>query len=281
MTGPPTERTGPHQGRPATYTAEPMIAVDAALRYAARGWRVFPCRPGSKAPATVNGFKNGTTDAAVIRAWWSAVPSANVAIVTGSPGPDVLDVDVKPAGTGWPALNRVKRAGLLAGALALVRTRNGGMHLYFAGSDQTSGRLPRHHLDFKAAGGYVLAPPSLVPADDWANGGPGGYVLLEERAGTGRLDWAAVVRLLDPLSPVAPRRTWPGGRDVGRLAAWLARQQEGNRNEALYWAAVEAVKAGLGEHLDELVAAATDAGLDEREARRTVASALRRFGGAR
>jgi hypothetical protein len=38
----------------------------------------------------------------------------------------------------------------------------GGMHAYFAGSDQHCGRLPSHHLDFRATGGYILAPPSQV-----------------------------------------------------------------------------------------------------------------------
>jgi len=44
--------------------------------------------------------------------------------------------------------------------------------------------------------------------------------------------------------------------------------------------ACKAVEAGLGEQVEELVAAAAAAGLDERETRRTVASAQRRAGGA-
>ena len=254
-------------------------SLDAALRYAAAHWPVFPCKPGSKEPATVHGFKDATVDPAVIRAWWSRLPAANVAIATGAPGPDVLDVDVKPDGTGYPALNRLKRAGLLSGGTALVSTRNGGLHAYHAGTGQPSGRLPRHHLDFKAAGGYVLAPPSTVAPDGWAPNGTGRYELLDHRPGDGRLDWAAARRLLDPPRPAATRRH-PGGGDIEALAVWVARQQQGNRNHALFWAACKAVEAGLGEQVEELVHAATAAGLDERETRRTVASAQRRAGGA-
>ena len=54
------------------------------------------------------------------------------------PAVDVLDVDIKPDGSGFAAFNRVKRAGLLTGASGLVRTRSGGLHVYFAGTAQRS-----------------------------------------------------------------------------------------------------------------------------------------------
>ena len=44
----------------------------------------------------------------------------------------------------------------------VIATPSGGLHAYFTGSDQPSGRLPRQHLDFRARGGYVLAPPSQI-----------------------------------------------------------------------------------------------------------------------
>ncbi|MGH3218974.1 MAG: bifunctional DNA primase/polymerase [Streptosporangiaceae bacterium] len=236
-----------------------------ALAYASAGWPVFPCKPGQKAPDTAHGFKDATTDPAVIRRWWPS--SRNVAIATGAPGPDVLDVDVKPDGSGFAAFNRLKQAGMLTGARALVRTPSGGLHAYYAGTGQPSGRLVRHFLDFKAAGGYVLAPPSAV------GGKP--YELLDHRGGaTARLDWEAVTRLLDPPGePPRPGRHDDG--DPGSLAAWVAAQQEGNRNDGLFWAACRAVEAGHGD-LDGLVAAAVQAGLSEAEARRTVASAARK-----
>jgi Bifunctional DNA primase/polymerase, N-terminal len=235
-----------------------------ALAYAGAGWPVFPCKPGSKEPDTAHGFKDATTDPAVIRAWWRGRADRNVAIATGAPGPDVLDVDVKPDGDGFAAFNRLKRAGLLTGARALVRTPSGGLHAYYAGSGQPSGRLVRHFLDFKAAGGYVLAPPSEVA------GRP--YELLDQRAETAGLDWQAVRRLLDPPSaaPALPPR---GTSGTGALVAFVAGLTEGNRNNGLFWAACRMTEAGNTADLDQLVAAST---LPEAEARRTVASAARK-----
>ena len=238
-----------------------------ALAYAAAGWPVFPCKPDQKAPDTAHGFKDATTDPAVIREWWSASQVRNVAIATGAPGPDVLDVDVKPDGSGFAAFGRLKQAGLLTGARALVRTPSGGLHAYYAGTSQPSGRLVRDFLDFKASGGYVLAPPSV------AGGKP--YELLDKRQASGRIDWQAVRRLLDPPRPVA--RPVRGAGDAA-LVAWVAGLTEGNRNAGLYWAACRMTEAGTG-GLEQLIAAAVQAGLSEDEARRTVASAARRAAG--
>jgi hypothetical protein len=242
-------------------------ALRRALAYAAHGWPVFPCLPGEKLPATRHGFKDATTDPECIRAWWARHPTSNVAIATGYPGPDVLDVDQRgDAGSGFAAFNRLHRGGLLAGVSALVRTPNGGLHSYFAGSEQPSGRLPRHHLDFKAAGGYVLAPPSQV------GGIP--YALITYRGGTSGLDWRAVTDLLEPpqprLEPRAERHS-----EVSHLADWVAGLQEGNRNAGLYWAARRAIEAGRADALDTLAGSAISAGLPEAEVWRTVGSARR------
>jgi Bifunctional DNA primase/polymerase, N-terminal len=242
-----------------------------ALAYAAAGWPVFPCKPGRKAPNTEHGFLDATTNPAEIRAWWSLHPHDNVAIATGAPGPDVLDVDVKPDGDGFAAFNRLKRAGLLTGAQALVRTRSAGLHAYYTGTGQPCGRLVRHFLDLKAAGGYVVAPPSFVDADDT---GPAGlYELLDRRPGTATLDWQAVRRLLDPPSAVPAARPPRGTSGTAALVAFVASLAEGNRNNGLFWAACRLAEAGNTADLDQLVAASP---LPEAEARRTVASAARK-----
>ena len=232
---------------------------------------VFPCKPDQKAPDTAHGFKDATIDPAVIAKWWPPGSQRNVAIATGAPGPDVLDVDVKPDGSGFAAFNRLKRAALLTGARALVRTPSGGLHAYYAGTSQPSARLVRHYLDFKAAGGYVLAPPSVV------DGRP--YELLDRRQSVASIDWQAVRRLLDPPRPVRPSgHVRPGpGAGTDALAAWVARRTKGNRNCGLYWAACRLAEAGrLDADAGQLIDAAVQAGLDENEARRTVASAARK-----
>jgi hypothetical protein len=246
-------------------TSVPMLA--AALTYAGRGWPVFPCRAGLKEPATVHGYLDATTDAAMIRTWWDVYPRHNVAIATGHPAVDVLDVDIRPDGSGFAALNRLKRAGLLTGVQAIVRTRSGGLHLYFAGTGQRCGKLSRHYLDLKAAGGYVLMPPSFVVADD--KGPAGFYELIKERDASGTLDWEAVRRLLDPPVPRASRRIVSGDapRRWAGVLAHLAALEDGDRRwRQLHWAACRAA---------ELIAAGQ---LGEAEARQALMDASRANG---
>jgi hypothetical protein len=249
--------------------SDPDEAVRSALAYASRGWLVFPCQPGGKAPATRHGFRDATTDPEQIRRWWERHPAANVAIATGAPGPDVLDVDQRgPAGNGFAAFNQLKRAGLIERAFAIVATPGGGLHAYFSGSSQASGSLPSRHLDFKAAGGYVLAPPSRV------SGKPYRLVTGRDPASHG-LDWQAAIALVDPERHRAARPSAVPAGNAGHLADWVERLPEGNRNAGLFWAACRAAEAGRGDTLDELAAAAARTGLDHREIARTIASARR------
>ena len=240
-----------------------------ALAYAARGWPVFPCQAGRKIPATAHGHLDATTDEQRITAWFSCNSGWNLAIATGAPGPDVLDVDQHgPAGNGYAALARLAKVGLLDGAAAYVRTPSGGLHAYFTGTGQRNGHLPAHHLDFRSHGGYILAPPSIV-------GGKPYHVIRTVNA-DGALDWAAVTALLEPRRQ--PARPQPGpapGRDLGHLARWVAGQAEGNRNAGLFWAANRALDADPAADLSTLAAAARQAGLGDREITRTLDSARR------
>ena len=165
-----------------------------------------------------------------------------------------------------PAFAPLRPASLLDNATAYVRPRR-RLHAYFTGSDQRNGHLPGHHLDFRSAGGYVLAPPSQV------DGKP--YQLIRTAA-DGGLDWDAVTRLLR--TPAAGRTAQPPpdpGRDLSHLARWVAAQGEGNRNAGLFWAANRALDADPAADLSPLAAAARQAGLGEREITRTLDSARR------
>ena len=265
--------------------------LEAALAYARVGWPVFPCIPGEKVPvfrgahpdgdpsrATCqgecgrvgHGFHDATTDADQIREWWGRTPGRNVAIATGTPGPDVLDVDQHgERGSGFAAFNRLKREGLVPDPLAVVSTPSGGFHAYFGGTAQRSGKLPRLHLDYRAQGGYVVAPPSTV--------GGARYEVVRHDLSRATFDWDSARSYLEPDPERQPvrERLAEGPRDVTHLAGWVARQQEGNRNDALFWASCRAVEAGRSDGLEDLARAAAAAGLDEREAGRTIRSALR------
>ena len=67
-------------------------------------------------------------------------------------------------------------------------------------------------------------------------------------------------------------RAVDGADPTARLAAHVSRQPEGNRDNALFWAACRAAEADVIDY-EPLVAAAVTAGLPERQAVRTVLSA--------
>jgi Bifunctional DNA primase/polymerase, N-terminal len=249
----------------------------AALAYARAGWRVFPAVPGEKVPATAHGVHDATADAGPIRAWWERNPDRNVAIACGHPGPDVLDIDRKPDGSGFPALRQLRQAGLITNPRAMIRTPNDGAHLYYAPtSGSGNGSVPAAHIDHRGAGGYVIAPPSEVRRA--ADGQLCPYVVVRHQASMDRIDWAAIRQFLDP----QPERTWRppehllngAQQNLDHLPAWLAGQAEGNRNAALFWAANRVLDHGQPERLPELAEAARQAGAGPREIERTVRSAL-------
>jgi len=240
-----------------------------ALAYARHGWPVFPCLPGQKIPATRHGYRDATTDEQQITDWFGRGFRWNLAIATGAPGPDVLDVDQHgPAGNGYTAFAELRRVGLVDGAAAYVRTPAGGMHAYFTGSHQHNGRLPSHHLDFRSQGGYIVAPPSQVDSKP--------YHVIAKPGGRGGLDWDAVTRLLERQRQPHPLQLRPAqSLDLTHLARWVASQPEGNRNAGLFWAANRALEANRAADLSPLAVAARRAGLGDKEVARTLDSARR------
>jgi hypothetical protein len=240
-----------------------------ALTWAERGWPVFPCLSDMKVQLTRHGYRDATTDPGQITGWFARHPHRNLAIATGAPGPDVLDIDYHgPAANGFPALARLREAGLLDGAAASVRTPSGGLHLYFAGTSRRTSHLPAAHVDFLAAGGYVLSPPSQVSGKPYQHTG-----LL---TGHGALDWETAGRLLQPAREQQPPAPRPApGQQISVLARWVAAQQEGNRNAGLFWAANRALETDRSADLSPLAVAARQAGLGDQEIARTLDSAHR------
>jgi len=129
------------------------------MRYAELGYSVFPCAPGGKLPLTRHGFREATTDAATIDAWWGRYPEANVAIATAG----LLVVDVDGPDNPWPQDPEDARD-LRQGVVSL--TPRGGRHFIFRQPTgrawtNTAGRIAPK-VDTRGNGGYILVPPSVV-----------------------------------------------------------------------------------------------------------------------
>jgi Bifunctional DNA primase/polymerase, N-terminal/Primase C terminal 1 (PriCT-1) len=138
-----------------------MSAVlDAAQRQASRRRPVFPCCPRTKRPLTVHGFKDATTDPAVITGWFQNT-NAMLGMPTGvSTGLVVVDID---GDTGFESLRALEfRHGSLP-ATASVVTPRGGSHLYFKHPGvevRCSAGSVGQSIDIRGDGGYVIIPPS-------------------------------------------------------------------------------------------------------------------------
>lgn len=139
---------------------------DAALEYARWGWPVFPLGRHSKVPAIPkakggNGVHDATTDLERIDRYWSKHPDHNIGVATGHLF-DVLDVDPEHGGT-WEFL-KLLEANVIRPVHGVSVTASGGMHLLYRPNDR--GNTTRWHdtpgLDWRGAGGYIVAPPSTL-----------------------------------------------------------------------------------------------------------------------
>lgn len=162
-----------------------------ALRFAARGWHVFPLTPGTKKPPVIDRWeRRASTDPDQIHHWWRESPF-NVGIATGPSGLVVVDLDTAKPGEPVPAPWARPRIGSGAATLRelthrlhtritptfAVRTPSRGWHLYYtapagAALRNTQGVLG-WKIDTRARGGYVVAPGSQVSS--------GAYELIIDR----------------------------------------------------------------------------------------------------
>ena len=281
----------------------PSRPVDTALAYAARDWAVFPlhsilsgrcscrrnCPHPAKHPIVRHGLHEATTDQRTIRSWWDRWPWANIGVATGARS-GIVVVDVDPRSGGDESLARLET---LMGSLPqtlTVRTGGGGRHLVYAhpGGElrNTAGRLAGvaealPGVDLRGDGGYIVAAPSRHrsgAAYAWID--PAAPVA----AAPGWLRPPAYRPFATP--PTAQPCRWGAGSRYGLSAMRselddLRRAPVGDRNNRLNRAAFCLGMLAAGGELDEalveeeLLAAALDAGLPEREATASIRSGLR------
>ncbi|RSM34652.1 DNA primase [Amycolatopsis balhimycina DSM 5908] len=262
--------------------------MTAALNAAARGWHVFPLRPGSKRPAghaedgcpgtgrCAGGHRTweqrATTDPGKIRAAWTHAPYG-IGIAAGPSGLCVLDLDTTKSGeevpARWAAVGARCGEDVLAvladeaceelpGDTLTVRTPSGGLHLYYrvpAGVvlRNTSGERGQGlgwKVDTRAWGGYVVGPGTLTRAGRYAYVWDGPVAELPV--------WL-IERLTPaplPAAPVRPIRPASTRRsrylDVAvRAEAGKVADAKTNRNATLYAAAVALGQLVEGDALTE------------------------------
>lgn len=264
----------------------------------AYGWHVFPLRPGDKRPAVTGWENRATRDLARIDRCWSA-GDWNVGIATGPSNLVVVDLDQPKPGKGelfvaagtptgvdnFTALCAEHGQPVPKGTYT-VRTPSGGLHLYFRHPEtgpqlrNTAGKLAGL-VDTRAHGGYVVAAGSTVGGEM--------YTVARDTAVAELPGWLAELLWPAPLPPQQPvevalpdnRRGAYLNAAITREARKVAAAPEGERNKALYTAAIALGQLVAGGELTEsdvkvvLAQAAAEAGLWLGEAARTIASGLR------
>lgn len=146
--------------------------LNAAVSYAARGWKVFPLAPDTKDKPLVSWGSEATSDTNKVSAWWRKTPDANIGIVTGAGecGPYVVDIDAPQGGHKNDGAASLSAAGISLPATLTATTPNGGRHYYYgivkppskeklhscANANELAG------VDIRAGGGYIVAPPSSI-----------------------------------------------------------------------------------------------------------------------
>lgn len=158
--------------------------LNAALGYSQiLNWSVFPlhsiingrctcnkdCTSPGKHPRTYNGLKSATTDANIIKEWFTKWPNSNIGIATGNiSGFFVLDVDVKREGgfiisNGHETLEELTdKYGKLPDTVQQISGSKEGNHhlfMYHEGIRNVVDFLPG--LDIRGDGGYIVASPSI------------------------------------------------------------------------------------------------------------------------
>jgi Bifunctional DNA primase/polymerase, N-terminal len=264
------------------------MRLAAAFAYARHGIPVLPVhtavggecschrrgcdRPG-KHPRLRHGLTEATTDSRRLEMWWTRWPDANIGLRTGIVM-DVADID---SIEGWHGMRHLLGAAMPAGPR--VRTGGGGWHVWFQPTGYGNRVRLIPGLDWRGAGGYVLAPPSRHAS------GADYTWLINPTADLPRAS-RALIELIEgppPVGPLPPAVAHPDRYSAVALQAEVdrvARAPVGARNDTLNRAAFSLGRLVAAGMLDawivrsELDRAARYAGLGRAEIRRTIRSGL-------
>jgi len=258
-------------------------AIAAALALTESGIPAYPAAV-NKRPLPKHGFKDASTDPAVIRELWRHWPGPLVGVATGEVSRiDVLDLDHQHGADNWWAENRWRIP-----TTRTHRTRSGGLHLIFRHYPglrcSTSKVAPG--VDIKADGGCIIWWPAA------------GLPVLTDVPLADLAEWPqwlldAAMPQTRPLPIYRSPRISPTAYGTERYAMAALRHAAdrvatapaGSRNNTLN-AEVFALCRFIEDRsldaqsiADTMAVAALAAGLDQREIIGTITSGLRAAGG--
>jgi bifunctional DNA primase/polymerase-like protein len=191
-----------------------------ALRLAERGVPLFPCKSSNKHPYTLRGFKEATTDPALISEWCRIFSDALIGVPAGDRFV-VVDIDLQHA----EAQQWFSRADLSTTRTHL--TRSGGRHLFFRADDRVGCTIGKiwPHIDTRGKGGYII----WWPAE--------GFEVLHADVLAEVPDWI-VEKLREPEQPdYVPRAITVTCRGIEGIIRIIATASPGERNGKLFWGA--------------------------------------------
>ncbi len=240
---------------------------DVAMFYTSRNIKVFPVKKQGKSPLCVGGFKSATVDTAILQEWNKKFIDCNIGIPTGQLNNIfVVDVDGEQ---GFESLNRLE---LIYGKLDAPTVITGkGKHLYFKMPEnidiKSSVSKIANHIDIRANGGYVVAPPSIHENGHqytWENfdinqdfpQAPGWLISLIANAEKQPLHFSDVLEE-------------------------ISNAPQGQRNDTLYKRSISLIARSKKEFLDmeeikqNIINAALQSGLSKEESLKTVDNALK------
>ena len=213
--------------------------LHAALEYGDQGLAIMPCVERGKKPALSRTGKEhavATSDVDQIIKWWDATyPRSNIGIACTPNQLAVIDIDGEE-GIEWIRANRLPMP------VTWVATTARGFHYYYrwpAGMRISTCQIAPK-LEIRAAGAYVIAPPSIHPDGTryrWSTGS------------TERCDWDALPALPPEWAALQPQVDKATSSDIAYLpvgtntvalkrltglAGHLAATPKGGRHQALY-----------------------------------------------
>ena len=206
--------------------------LNAALKYAKRGWKVIPVKYKDKIPQLNNWVECATDDEATIREWFKA--KRNVGIVTGKrSGFWVLDID------GYEGMESLKELELQHGSLPETFTQitgSGGYHYLFQYDERVTTGTPRVRdgVDIRTDGNQIVVYPSIHP-----NGRRYEWEISDTKEMAKAPEWL--------IREILKERK----REAVRVQDDIA---EGDRNHKLYRVACKYINEGItGKALNDLI----------------------------